>query len=304
MILWAGLYNPGFMIQLNRLEGFYWVARTGGYSSAARAFPYPITQPAVHQQVKKLEKEVGIPLFERIGKDDIKLTSAGRQLFEFVEPLYGGLVSLLRSLRAGDLGGELRLHAAALFMRHLMPAWLRRLHAKRPDIHVDLQDLTRLDCGPLLRGEADMIVAVLPEIPKGLEFVQVGTVYAFLVLPANHRLAGKANITVRDLKDETFIAYTSGTPVHKVQMEELRRHDVRPAHMITTDSIDTILGFVESGIGYSLVASIDLEGPRLSGIVARLLPGKHNRYPVVAAWRTSSSSNPLVQAALETAPEV
>ena len=88
------------MIQMNRLEGFYWVARTGGYSKAARAFPYPITQPAVHQQVKKLEAEVGVPLFERVGKDTIQLTPAGEQLYEFVAPFYGGLDALVRSLPA------------------------------------------------------------------------------------------------------------------------------------------------------------------------------------------------------------
>jgi len=44
------------MVGIHRLEGFYWVARTGGYASAARAFPYPISQPGVHQQVKKLEE--------------------------------------------------------------------------------------------------------------------------------------------------------------------------------------------------------------------------------------------------------
>ena len=53
------------MIQLHRLEGFYWVARTGGYARAARAFPYPLTQPAVHQQVRKLEEDLGARLFER-----------------------------------------------------------------------------------------------------------------------------------------------------------------------------------------------------------------------------------------------
>ena len=58
------------MIQLHRLEGFFWVAKTGGYARAARAFPYPITQPAVHQQVKKLESELELQLFERVAKDN------------------------------------------------------------------------------------------------------------------------------------------------------------------------------------------------------------------------------------------
>ena len=70
------------MVQLHRLEGFYWVGRTGGYAKAARAFPYPITQPAVHQQVKKLEAELGVSLFERVDKESIQTTAAGRRLYE------------------------------------------------------------------------------------------------------------------------------------------------------------------------------------------------------------------------------
>jgi len=47
-------------IPIARLEGFYWVARTGGYAAAARAFPDPLSQPAVFQQVRKLEDELGL----------------------------------------------------------------------------------------------------------------------------------------------------------------------------------------------------------------------------------------------------
>ena len=55
------------MVDLHRLEGFWLVATHGGYARAARAAAYPITQPALHQQVKKLEAEVGITLLERVG---------------------------------------------------------------------------------------------------------------------------------------------------------------------------------------------------------------------------------------------
>ncbi|MDX2010730.1 MAG: LysR family transcriptional regulator, partial [Myxococcaceae bacterium] len=58
-------------MNLQRLEGFYWVARQQGYARAARAFPYPITQPGVHQQVRRLEDELGVKLFERVGKDRV-----------------------------------------------------------------------------------------------------------------------------------------------------------------------------------------------------------------------------------------
>jgi hypothetical protein len=82
----ARVVKLGYMIDLHRLAGFWLVATEGGYSRAARAADYPITQPALHQQVKKLEGEVGLELLERIGKDRMRPTPAGAHLLAFVTP--------------------------------------------------------------------------------------------------------------------------------------------------------------------------------------------------------------------------
>src|SRR6185295_7090479 len=107
------------MIGLSRLEGFYWVARTGGYAKAARAFPWPITQPGVHQQVRRLESELEVRLFERTGKDSVAPPPAGQALFAAVAPFYEQLPALEASLRSGRVGGTLRIHAAGFVLRHL-----------------------------------------------------------------------------------------------------------------------------------------------------------------------------------------
>src|SRR6476469_5524676 len=102
------------MIQIQRLEGFYWVARVGGYAKAARQFPYPITQPGVHQQVRRLEEDLGVQLFERVGKDRVALTAQGQVLFEHVAPFYERLPSLEEELKAGPTRGTLRIAAGGL----------------------------------------------------------------------------------------------------------------------------------------------------------------------------------------------
>src|SRR3954470_7096091 len=101
-------------LPLQRLEGFYWVARHGGYARAARKFPYPISQPGVHQQVRKLEGELGGSLFERAGKDQVVLTAAGRVLFEVVAPFLEKLPGVVQSIRTREYGGVLRIHAPGL----------------------------------------------------------------------------------------------------------------------------------------------------------------------------------------------
>ncbi len=69
-------------------------------------------------------------------------------------------------------------------------------------------------------------------------------------------------------------------------------------------SADTILGFVESGLGYSLVPSLDPAGNFGRGIASRPLTRLKREFPVVAAWRKDAPENRMLDAALETAPKV
>ena len=194
--------DPGRHVSLARLEGFYWVARTGGYAKAARAFPYPITQPAVHQQVKKLEGELGVVLFERVGKEQMQLSASGARLYEFVAPFFEGLPAVLRSVRGGDYAGVLRILSAPMLVRRLLPAWLERLRAERPGVEVELREMAPPDIGLLRRGEVDLLVDYLPEVPDDLASMRVGVVRPCLVVPAGHpAAAGRARAPFgRDLR--------------------------------------------------------------------------------------------------------
>src|SRR5262245_57748629 len=144
---------------LQRLEGFYWVARTGGYARAARAFPYPITQPGVHQQVRRLERELGgIALFERVGRDTMRTTPAGARLYAFCAPFFEELPRVVRALETNDLGGTLRIDASGLVLGHLLPEWLLRLRSERSDIEIELLELETPDLERLRTGAADLLV--------------------------------------------------------------------------------------------------------------------------------------------------
>ena len=291
------------MIQLHRLEGFYWVAREGGYAKAARAFPYPITQPAVHQQVKKLEAELGVSLFERVGKESIQTTAAGRRLFEFAAPFFEGLPGLVRGLQGGEYGGTLTIHAAPLFLRRLLPAWLQRLRAERPEVRVDLRETSSPDLEPLRRGEADLVVEHLPVIPDDVATMHVATLKAFVVLPKGHPAAKEGALQLSQLGEDTFVGYSPGTLPNDLQLSVLAQHGVTPRHTISAGSVDTILGFVESGLGFSIVPALESEGPVGANLVAIPLAAPEVEFPVFAAWRKDTPENPLLDAALETAPK-
>ena len=285
------------MISLQRLEGFYWVARTEGYARAARGFPYPITQAGVHQQVRRLEADLGCRLFLRAGKDRVRLTAAGRLLFDFASPFLEGLRGVEAAITGRSFGGTLRVDTASLHLKQLIPRWARRLARSRPDIGLEIRETRRPDPQALLAGECDLIIDHLPRAPAGVATREISRIFSFLALPAQHRLARRPRLPL--LQGEPFVAYHPDLPARDLQRRALDRAGVQPGKIAAADSADAILGFVAAGLGFSLIPWPSRSGPRVPGVVARRLSTADSIFPVHAAWRSARVMDPLVEAALE-----
>jgi len=286
-------------MQIARLEGFYWVARTGGYAAAARAFPYPLTQPAVFQQVRKLENELGVRLFERVGKAEVRLTAAGRQLYEHAAPFFERLPAVERALKATTPARELRLAAEALILQQVLPAWIRRLQRLEPDLRLDVRELAAPDPEVVRSGEIDLAVAYFPNaLPAGLASRPVATLSSFLVLPAGGELARRPRVELRQLASETFVTYHAGTIHHELQRRALARSGTTPARLVSASTTEAILGLVAAGVGCSLVPSIDEALLRRRGVIARPFAPGRGRFSVRAVWRAAGAVNPAVDTAL------
>ena len=94
-------------MNVHHLELFYYVARHGGVSAAARAMPYGIQQPAISAQILQLEDSLGVTLYQR---RPFQLTTQGKVLYDFLAPFFGGLTEMSDRIRGG---GEKRLRIAA-----------------------------------------------------------------------------------------------------------------------------------------------------------------------------------------------
>lgn len=293
-----------FMIDLHRLEGFCLVATHGGYARAARAAAYPITQPALHQQVKKLEAEVGMQLLERIGKDQMRPTPAGAHLLAFAAPFLRELPTLVRRLRTGEFDGALSIQAESLLIRQLLPGWLVALRRRRPRCQLQLQEMPVGDVAPLRSGAADAIVAHLTEVPDDIASQQVAELHPCLVVPRERAPARGRLPRLDDLADAPFLAYPPGTRPHGLQMQALASAGFAPAQTIGLDTADTILGYVESGLGWSLVPSLDPAGPPGRRLAAYAWGRPRVTFPVLLAWRRHAPENPMLDALIACAPKV
>lgn len=298
----SGAARP--QVQLHRLEGFFWVARTGGYARAARAFPYPITQPAVHAQVKKLEEELGTALFERVAKDRMAPTPAGQRLYDFVRPFFESLPSVVRSIQGGEFGGELRVSTSGLLVRHLVPGWIRALHAAHPEVAVHLEE-TGDDAVDLLRqGQVDLAIDHLYEVPDDIATMAVAVLHPIVAVPRGHAAAAGDGLDLEPLGDTPFVAYAPGQRARELQFAALTEHDLSPRSMLSATSAEGILGFVGAGLGWSILPWLDGQGPTDEHVDWRPLEDPEVRFEVVAAWRKDTPENPLLDAMLEAAPRL
>lgn len=286
-------------MQLQRLEGFYWVARERGYARAARAFPYPITQPAVHQQVKKLESELEVRLFERVAKDRLRLTAAGERLFAFCAPFVEQLEGVIEEIRSETHGGTLRIDTSTLVLRELLPEWLRALRARRPDIQVDVEETSVPSVERLVSGACHVAIDFCEAVPPECDAQRVATSYAFLVIPSDHPAARHTNAAA--LRNEPFVSYHPSLPHHALQMAAVRERIGVPSRTLSASSADAILALVRAGLGFSVIPWLDQRGPRIQGVTARRQHGPGTIFPILALW-PKGVRHPLREALIDAKP--
>lgn len=288
------------MIQLQRLEGFYRVAKAGGYARAVRDFSYPLTEPAVHQQVKKLEEELGQKLLRRIAKDRMVVTPAGEHLYTYCAPFFEGLARIVDEVKTGSVGGVLRIDAGPQEVRHFIPEWLNRFRRQRPQVRVELREVFGISAARLRRGEVDVIVEYWANPPRDVAQRAVARAYAFWVAPAE--AMGARRFDENALADLPFVGFEPDSREYALQMRGLDFHGLSPRRLLTASTVDGILSFVQAGLGYSLIVWPSPKGPRLSGVAARRLRVAGSTFTITASWLRRASANPLLEAFLGAVP--
>src|SRR5262245_56111157 len=124
------------MTNIHHLELFYHVALHGGIGRAVRHMSYGIRQPTVSAQLRRLEDNLGKTLFQR---RPFQLTETGRELYEFIRPLFEKLDPFMDKLR-GSCPALVRLGAAPLVLRDYMPQMLGRVRRRFPQIRFVLKE--------------------------------------------------------------------------------------------------------------------------------------------------------------------
>jgi DNA-binding transcriptional LysR family regulator len=283
------------------VETFLTVAREGSFSRAAKKLFR--TQPAVSQTVRKLEQELGEPLFDRSSREGM-LTDAGRVLREYAEKMLnmrGEAVTALAELRQMHRG-HLGIAANEFTCLYLLPVLdeFRRLH---PMVKVTVPR-TRASRIPneLLSHTVELGVISFHPADSALRSVVVFHDELTFVVPPRHPLARSREVTIQQLGAEYFVAHNVPSPYRDKVLDTFKRKKV-PLNMdVELPSIEAIKKFVARGNGVALLPGICVEQEIARGELVRV-PVRELRFErrLRLVFRRNSSLSHAARAFLKVA---
>jgi len=268
------------------------VAETRHFGKAAeRCF---VSQPTLSGQIKKLEAELGVTLFERT-KRSVEVTPIGREVLVHARNMVeqaDAIVQLARS-HQDPLEGPLRIGAIPTLSPYLMPLILVPLKQRYPQMRLVLsEELTDILLGRLSRHEIDAALIATPVDPGEFESMPLFEEPFWLAHPVDHRLYEVEDITLDDVDKRELLLLSEGHCLAGQVMELCRMHDrleQGEGADLHAASLETLLQLVGAGFGLTLVPALAVRGSWLtdSGIIARPLAQDDARRRVSLVFRKS-----------------
>lgn len=254
-------------MELSHLRTFIAVAEAGGFSRAARLIAS--TQPTLSRQVLGLERELGRPLFDRLGKR-VVLTHYGQEVLTRARRLVSEADALAASGHSdrGQLTGLIRLGAADSVILGRLPRLLQRFQNRFPGVRVHVKTGSSLEILTWVReGQCDAGLCMLPGVLPGINLIPLWTDRFLPVVPAKHRLAQKKSVTLDEFVAERQIAIRRDTLSHQVitSVFQAGGHSFVPDMVF--DTFHMVLEFIASGLGVGIATSLAIEEiPRKSRV--------------------------------------
>lgn len=267
-------------ITLRQLRVFSAVAHHLSFTRAAEELC--LTQPAVSMQVKQLENQLDVPLFEHLGKK-IFLTEMGREVYHYSRSILqqiDELQGVLNSMKG--LGkGRLKISVAST-ANYFIPVLLAGFCQRYPGVTVSL-DVTNREAllSQLAENEVDLVVMGQPPEDMDLGYEAFLENPLVIVAPPEHPLAKAKKIPLRRLEQEVFLVREPGSGTRIAMERFFAQHDVRITTGMEVGSNEAIKQSVQAGLGLGLLSRDTVE---MELALGRLVILDVAAFPIMRYW--------------------
>ena len=283
-------------MELRHLRYFVAVAEELHFHRAAERLH--ISQPPLSQQIRALEAELGVALFER-NRRRVELTAAGKSFLTDARAILEATdraADTARRVAAGELGTLSIAFVGSATFSPVLPAILRDFRARYPDVGLSLRELqTAEQLAALAEGRIDVGVIRGPlktaELDPALEMIVIQREPLVVALPESHPLASRPRVRARDLRGETFVILRryEGPGLFAALAAVMGDAGGVPEDVLEVAEMQTIIALVASGVGVSLVPESVGDSER-HGVAFRPLADPSPNTELALAWRNAIDS--------------
>jgi len=281
-------------MDLMQLEMFVATAEVRGVQRAAeRVFR---TQPAVSMALRKLEAEIGAPLFDRSNRGAYVLTATGELLFASAKRLLGlrdDALAGIRELHSLEQG-RVRIGANESTGVYLLPRLIEAFRKKHPKVRIDV---TRQNSMQLIHDirehSVDLALISFQPEEKDVEALPVMNDELILIASPEHALGRQKKVTFADLGSEEFIAHTVASPSRHKVIEAFRVSNTPLNIVMEVAMIETIKKLIAMNLGVAFVPEMCVQEEIRRGELVRVKLGgfQYQRTLWLARRRTDSHSH-------------
>lgn len=281
-------------MEIHQLRYFVTVADLGNFTRAAEKCL--VAQPSLSQQIIKLEKELGQPLLDRVGRK-VRLTDAGRVLYDRAVTILAAVDDAKRHVTEESESGIGRVNVGAIptVAPYLLPPVLKKFLKKFPQAEVVLhENLTEHVTQGCLEGSLDVGILALPVDSEQLVVEPLFTDELLLVMAAGHPFANRKRITMSDVSKEPFVLLSETHCLGEQIVSFCKQQTCLPRVSCHSAQLLTVQELVALGHGVSLVPKMaaDMDSSRHRSY--RSLSGKKPTRTLAMIWHKDRYQGPLV----------
>ena len=258
-------------MQIETLKAFCDLVETGSFTRAAEL--NFVSQSAVSQQLRTLERRFEQKLIERGGGLGAEPTAAGRLVYAESKTILARLRALEEQLRepTGAMSGTVRVATVYSVGLHALPPHVKEFLREHPQVQIQVE-YSRTDrvVEACLAGDIDLGIVAFPTRRPKLEVIALRDEELVLVVSPEHRLARRTTTPLAALRGKAFVAFDRSVPTRRYIDRALRRHAVQVRITTEFDNIETIKRSVEAGLGVSIVPTDTVKNEVRAGTLVAL----------------------------------
>jgi len=280
-------------MELHQLRYFVAVAQLGNFTRAAqKCF---VAQPSLSQQIIKLEREFGGPLFDRTGRK-VRLTDRGRTLFDRAIEILAAVDGTRRAMTEDRDAGQIAVGAIPTVAPYLLPPLLKGFLRESPKTEVTVvENLTQYTIQACLEGDVDVAVLALPVGEEQLVVEPLFTEELLLATAVGHPLAARRRVTMQDLSLERFVLLSETHCLGQQVVSFCKEQSCQPAISCRSAQLLTVQELVALGHGVSLIPQMAVKADRSQHTKYRSLSGEKPTRTIAMIWRKNRYHSPAVE---------